>query len=372
VTDLLAEPPTGESPELASEELRELLCEGRQQGYLAAEAIQAVLAELELSAEQSEAVCAICAELGIEIIEGEQDAPGEIPGAIAEAETMAELDLSLTTASSDPLHLYVKGIGKVSLLSAEEEVALAKRAEGGDLAAKERLIEANLRLVVSIAKRYLGRGLSLLDLIQEGNLGLMRAVEKFDYRRGFKFSTYATWWIRQAVTRALADQARTIRIPVHMVEATNKLLRVQRQLLCERNREPSPEEMAAALGVGPQKVREMLRMIQPPISLESPIGEQGDSRLGDFIEDEDAPRPPEAAIESLRKGELAALLGMLSRRERAILELRFGLAGEPPRTLEEVGRQFGVGRERIRQLENKTMARLRTCRDAQHLRDYLD
>ena len=372
VTDLLAEPPTGESPELASEELRELLCEGRQQGYLAAEAIQAVLAELELSAEQSEAVCAICAELGIEIIEGEQNAPGEIPGAIAEAETMAELDLSLTTASSDPLHLYVKGIGKVSLLSAEEEVALAKRAEGGDLAAKERLIEANLRLVVSIAKRYLGRGLSLLDLIQEGNLGLMRAVEKFDYRRGFKFSTYATWWIRQAVTRALADQARTIRIPVHMVEASNRLLRVQRQLLCERNREPSPEEMAAALGITAQKVREMLRMIQPPISLESPIGEQGDSQLGDFIEDEAAARPPEAAIESLRKDELAALLGMLSRRERAILELRFGLAGEPPRTLEEVGRQFGVSRERIRQLENKTMARLRTCRDAQHLRDYLD
>jgi RNA polymerase primary sigma factor len=371
-SELSEEGRPAEGIELASEEVRELLADGRRAGYLPAEEIHELLAELELSAEQSEAVLVLCADLGIEIIEGGEDASSQTPGAIAEAETAAELDLSLKALSSDPVRLYLHQISQVPLLSAAEEVALATRMERGDLEAKRRLIEANLRLVVSIAKRYMGRGLSLLDLIQEGNLGLMRAVEKFDYRRGFKFSTYATWWIRQAVTRALADQARTIRIPVHMVEASNRLLRVQRQLLFELNREPSPEEMAATLGITAQKVRAMLRMIQPPISLESPVGEQGDAQLGDLIEDEDAARPPEAAIESLRKDELAALLGLLSRRERAILELRFGLAGEPPRTLEEVGRQFGVSRERIRQLENKTIASLRTHHDAQHLRVYLD
>jgi RNA polymerase primary sigma factor len=268
--------------------------------------------------------------------------------------------------------MYLGEIAKVPLLTAAEEVALAQRIECHDMEAKRKLIEANLRLVVSIAKRHVGRGLPFLDLIQEGNLGLIRAVEKFDYRRGFKFSTYATWWIRQAVTRGLADQARTIRIPVHMVDAINKLLHVQRQLLCERDCEPTPEEMAAVLGIGSEKVRQMLSITQPPVSLESPIGEQGDSQLGDFIEDETAAHPLEVAIESTRKDELAALLSVLSVRERAIIELRFGLTGERPRTLAEIGQHFGLTRERIRQLEIKTITKLRTCRDAQQLRAYLD
>jgi RNA polymerase primary sigma factor len=325
-----------------------------------------VLSELELTAEQSDTVFAICADLGIEIIEGGEGASCEVH------DTTAELDLSFGTPSSDPLHLYIEGIGKVALLTADEEVALAKRSERHDMEAKGRLIEANLRLVVSIAKRYLGRGLPFLDLIQEGNLGLMRAVEKFDYRKGYKFSTYATWWIRQAVTRGLADQARTIRIPVHMVETVGKLIRVQRQLLQEMSAEPTPEQVAAKMGTTPQKVRDMLRIIQLPVSLESPIGEEEDSELSDVIADEDAAQPLEKAIEGMRRTELAALLGMLSRRERTILELRFGLAGKHPHTLEELGERFGVSREWIRQLEHKTMAKLRTFHDTQHLRAYLD
>ena len=268
--------------------------------------------------------------------------------------------------------MYLREIGKVALLSAAEEVALAKRIERHDMEAKRRLIEANLRLVVSIAKRYVGRGLPFLDLIQEGNLGLMRAVEKFDYRRGYKFSTYATWWIRQAVTRGLADQARTIRLPVHMGEMINRLMRVQRQLLVELHCEPSPEQIAAEMGTTPQKVREILKISQAPVSLESPIGEEGDAQLGDFIEDEETIAPPEAVSEILQKEELDAVLGTLTHRERKIIELRFGLKGEHPRTLEEVGQRFGVTRERIRQIEAKTLAKLKSYRESKRLRDFLD
>jgi RNA polymerase primary sigma factor len=276
------------------------------------------------------------------------------------------------TPTNDPVRMYLKEIGKVPLLTAEEEVALAKRIERHDMDAKCRLIEANLRLVVSIAKRYVGRGMLFLDLIQEGNLGLIRAVEKFDYRKGYKFSTYATWWIRQAITRAIADQARTIRIPVHMVETINKLIRVQRQLLQEMNCEPTPEQIAQEMGTTPQKVREILKISQEPVSLETPIGEEEDSQLGDFIEDEDATMPVEAVSEIMQKEELNAVLNQLTHRERKVVELRFGLKGEHPRTLEEVGQKFGVTRERIRQIEAKTLAKLKSYREAQRLRDFLE
>jgi RNA polymerase primary sigma factor len=268
--------------------------------------------------------------------------------------------------------MYFREMGRVPLLTAEEEVSLAKRIERRDMDAKRKLTEANLRLVVSIARRHMGRGMPLLDLIQEGNLGLMRAVEKFDYRRGFKFSTYATWWIRQAVTRALADQARTIRIPVHMVENINKLVRVQRQLLQDSGREPTPEEIATEMGTTPERVREILKISQEPVSLETPIGEEDDSQLGDFIEDEDAIMPVEAVSEIMQKEELGRVLGTLTHRERKVIELRFGLRGEHPRTLEEVGQKFGVTRERIRQIEAKTLAKLKSYRESQRLRNYLD
>ena len=289
-----------------------------------------------------------------------------------EEEIVTKLDLSVKTPTNDPVRMYLKEIGKVPLLTADEEVSLAKRIEHRDMEAKRRLIEANLRLVVSIAKRYVGRGMLFLDLIQEGNLGLIRAVEKFDYRKGFKFSTYATWWIRQAITRAIADQARTIRIPVHMVETINRLIRVQRQLLQDIGREPTPEEIAAEMGTTPQKVREILKISQDPVSLETPIGEEEDSQLGDFIEDEDAIMPLEAVSEIMQKEELDNVLGTLTHRERKVIELRFGLKGEHPRTLEEVGQKFGVTRERIRQIEAKTLAKLKAYRDSQRLRDFLE
>jgi RNA polymerase primary sigma factor len=371
LTDSLAGAQAEELSELVGEEFGELLREGTRQGYLAGTAIRALMAELEASVEQGAAVTALCDELGIDIIE-DKDRLAEEPAAVAAAEAPAALDFSLEAPSSDLVRLYIKGIGKVRLLSAEEEVALAKCMEHGDVAARQRLVEANLRLVVSIAKRYQGRGLPLLDLIQEGNLGLMRAVEKFDYRRGFKFSTYATWWIRQAITRGLADQARTIRIPVHMTETIGKLLRMERELLRELDREPTPEELAAAMGSTPQKVREMFKMIQPTISLESPIGEEGESQLGEIVADEDASRPPEAAIERMQHQEIAALLDMLPLRERGILELRFGLTDTGPRTLDEIGRQFGLHRERIRQIEHKTIAKLSALRATQQLRVYLE
>jgi len=272
----------------------------------------------------------------------------------------------------DPVKMYLKEIGKVPLLTGEEEIELAKKVEEGDAEAKKKLAESNLRLVVSIAKRYVGRGMLFLDLIQEGNLGLIKAVEKFDYRKGYKFSTYATWWIRQAITRAIADQARTIRIPVHMVETINKLIRVSRQLVQDLGRDPSPEEIAEEMELPVEKVREIMKIAQEPISLETPIGEEADSHLGDFIEDEDAPAPAEAAAFALLKEQLDSVLDTLTTREKKVLRLRFGIEDGRPRTLEEVGKEFGVTRERIRQIEAKALRKLRHPSRSKKLRDYLD
>ena len=285
-----------------------------------------------------------------------------------------KIDLSVPDGVSieDPVRMYLKEIGKVPLLSAEEEIELAKRMELGDQEAKKRLAEANLRLVVSIAKRYVGRGMLFLDLIQEGNLGLIKAVEKFDYRKGYKFSTYATWWIRQAITRAIADQARTIRIPVHMVETINKLIRVSRQLLQELGREPTPEEIAAEMNMPVERVREMLKISQEPVSLETPIGEEEDSHLGDFIQDDNVPVPADAAAFTLLKEQLEEVLGTLTEREQKVLTLRFGLEDGRARTLEEVGREFNVTRERIRQIEAKALRKLRHPSRSRKLKDYLE
>lgn len=284
------------------------------------------------------------------------------------------IDLSVPDGVSieDPVRMYLKEIGKVPLLSAEEEIELAKRMELGDQEAKKRLAEANLRLVVSIAKRYVGRGMLFLDLIQEGNLGLIKAVEKFDYRKGYKFSTYATWWIRQAITRAIADQARTIRIPVHMVETINKLIRVSRQLLQELGREPSPEEIAEEMNMPVERVREILKISQEPVSLETPIGEEEDSHLGDFIQDDNVPVPADAAAFTLLKEQLEEVLGTLTEREQKVLQLRFGLSDGRARTLEEVGKEFNVTRERIRQIEAKALRKLRHPSRSRKLKDYLD
>ena len=285
-----------------------------------------------------------------------------------------KIDLSVPEGVSieDPVRMYLKEIGKVPLLSAEEEIELAKRMENGDEAAKKRLAEANLRLVVSIAKRYVGRGMLFLDLIQEGNLGLIKAVEKFDYRKGYKFSTYATWWIRQAITRAIADQARTIRIPVHMVETINKLIRVSRQLLQELGREPTPEEIAAEMNMPVERVREILKISQEPVSLETPIGEEEDSHLGDFIQDDNVPVPADAAAFTLLKEQLEEVLGTLTEREQKVLTLRFGLEDGRARTLEEVGKEFNVTRERIRQIEAKALRKLRHPSRSRKLKDYLE
>lgn len=287
---------------------------------------------------------------------------------------MEKIDLSVPDGISieDPVRMYLKEIGKVPLLSAEEEIDLAKRMADGDEEAKKRLAEANLRLVVSIAKRYVGRGMLFLDLIQEGNLGLIKAVEKFDYQKGFKFSTYATWWIRQAITRAIADQARTIRIPVHMVETINKLIRVSRQLLQELGREPSPEEIAEEMDIPVERVREILKISQEPVSLETPIGEEEDSHLGDFIQDENVPVPADAAAFTLLKEQLDEVLGTLTEREQKVLRLRFGLDDSRARTLEEVGKEFNVTRERIRQIEAKALRKLRHPSRSRKLKDYLD
>ena len=285
-----------------------------------------------------------------------------------------KIDLSVPEGVSieDPVRMYLKEIGKVSLLTADEEIELAKRMEQGDEDAKKRLAEANLRLVVSIAKRYVGRGMLFLDLIQEGNLGLIKAVEKFDYRKGYKFSTYATWWIRQAITRAIADQARTIRIPVHMVETINKLIRVSRQLLQELGREPQPEEIAAEMNMPVERVREILKISQEPVSLETPIGEEEDSHLGDFIQDDNVPVPADAAAFTLLKEQLIEVLGTLTEREQKVLRLRFGLDDGRARTLEEVGKEFNVTRERIRQIEAKALRKLRHPSRSRKLKDYLD
>ena len=354
--------------ELASEELDDLIAEGLEQGYLASERVRGLLVELDVAPGQSDAVLALLAELGIELLES----PSQAASPSTELAVESELDLSLAAPNADPVRIYLREIGSVALLSADEEIALAKRAEGGDTEAKARLIEANLRLVVSIAKRYLGRGLPLLDLTQEGNLGLMRAVEKFDYRKGFKFSTYATWWIRQAITRALADQARTIRLPVHMVDSIGQLLTIQRHLLQELGREPSAAEIAAMADSTPHRVRETLRLGQDTLSLESPMGEEGELHLGDTIVDKDAVPPIVAVSEILRRAQLRRLLDILPARERQVIELRFGLTDGTPRTLDEVASKFGVTRERIRQIEVKTLAKLKSYRDSQSLQDLLD
>jgi RNA polymerase primary sigma factor len=345
------------------DELKQLVDIGQERGFLLIGEVAAALVEVEISKEQIEDFHAYLVEHGIELHESE----GRIAEKAVEGEKL-EIDLTVEP-SLDSLRLYLREIGRVPLLSASQEIDLAKRIEKGDMRAKRQMIEANLRLVVSIAKGYLGRGLTFLDLIQEGSLGLIRAVEKFDYHKGFKFSTYATWWIRQAVTRAIADKARTIRIPVHMVEKLNKVVHTERQLVQRLGREPSVEEIAEQVDMTADEVRDILKMSQMPISLEKPIGEEGDSSFGDFVEDEFAPSPFHIATTTLRREDVERALNSLPRREREVIELRFGLNGEKPRTLEEVGQIFGVTRERIRQIENTTLKRLESLPEAQALRD---
>jgi len=348
--------------------LLELIDKGKQKGMLTYKEIMDAFEEIEIEPEQIEKVYETLENLGIDIV-------GDIEAEMEEIQlTEEDLDISVPEGISidDPVRMYLKEIGKVPLLSADEEIELAQRMEKGDAEAKKRLAEANLRLVVSIAKRYVGRGMLFLDLIQEGNLGLIKAVEKFDYRKGYKFSTYATWWIRQAITRAIADQARTIRIPVHMVETINKLIRVSRQLLQELGKEPQPEEIAKEMNMPVEKVREIMKISQEPVSLETPIGEEEDSHLGDFIPDDDAPAPSEAAAFTLLKEQLIDVLDTLTPREEKVLRLRFGLDDGRARTLEEVGKEFNVTRERIRQIEAKALRKLRHPSRSKKLKDYLD
>jgi RNA polymerase primary sigma factor len=364
--------------------VKELIQRGKKNGCLTYAEIMLTLQGVEMTPEQIDEVYEQLSTLGIDVLPDAGDISALENGSDAEHpeaqtdeeehEAEAEIDLSVPegVGIDDPVRMYLKEIGRVPLLSAQEEVDLAQKMENGDEEAKRRLAEANLRLVVSIAKRYVGRGMLFLDLIQEGNLGLIKAVEKFDYRKGYKFSTYATWWIRQAITRAIADQARTIRIPVHMVETINKLIRVSRQLLQELGREPIPEEIAADMDIPVERVREILKIAQEPVSLETPIGEEEDSHLGDFIEDEDAPAPAEAASFILLKEQLEEVLETLTPREEKVLRLRFGLDDGRARTLEEVGQEFGVTRERIRQIEAKALRKLRHPSRSRKLKDYLD
>jgi RNA polymerase primary sigma factor len=351
------------------EELHKLVETGKEKGFLTYDEIVTGLEEVELTKEQLEDFTTYLIDHGVELVEGEQHKalPHEQP-LVEEEKNSPKLDLTVEP-SLDSLRLYLREIGRVPLLTADQEVYLAKRIERGDMGAKSQMIEANLRLVVSIAKGYLGRGLTFLDLIQEGSLGLIRAVEKFDYRKGFKFSTYATWWIRQAVTRAIADKARTIRIPVHMVEKLNKVVHIERQLVQRLGREPLPEEIAEELDMGTDEVREILRMAQHPISLEKPIGEEEDSELGDFVEDQEAESPFDSASITLRRSDIENALASLPARERRVIELRYGLDGSQPCTLEEVGKAFGVTRERIRQIENNTLKKLESLPEAQGLKD---
>ncbi|MDY5211537.1 RNA polymerase sigma factor RpoD [Intestinibacter sp.] len=371
-----------------------LIDKGKKQGSLTLSEIMEAFSETELDKDQVENLYETLGNLGIEIIEDKtQKADVDFSDndndlmvddnfdGVSDDELkkeddveMDKIDLSLPKGISidDPVRMYLKEIGKIPLLKPHEEIEYAKRMMEGDEIAKQRLVEANLRLVVSIAKRYVGRGMLFLDLIQEGNLGLIKAVEKFDYERGFKFSTYATWWIRQAITRAIADQARTIRIPVHMVETINKLIRVSRQLLQELGRDPKPEEIAKEMDLSEEKVREIMKIAQDPVSLETPIGEEEDSHLGDFIPDEDALAPAEAAAYSLLKDQIEEVLGSLNEREQKVLKLRFGLEDGRARTLEEVGKEFDVTRERIRQIEAKALRKLRHPSRSKKLRDYLD
>jgi RNA polymerase primary sigma factor len=353
------------------DELHKLVNEGQEKGFLTYDEIVGGLEEVDLTKEQIEDFYTYLIDHGVELVEGveHKTPPHEQPALAEDAKTAApKLDLTVEP-SLDSLRLYLREIGKVPLLTADQEVHLAKRIERGDMAAKTQMIEANLRLVVSIAKGYLGRGLSFLDLIQEGSLGLIRAVEKFDYRKGFKFSTYATWWIRQAVTRAIADKARTIRIPVHMVEKLNKVVHIERQLVQRLGREPTPEEIAEELEITTEEVREILRMAQLPVSLEKPIGEEEESELGDFVQDDQAESPFDSASLNLRREDIDRTLDALPDRERKVIEMRFGLDGDQPRTLEEVGRAFGVTRERIRQIENNTLKKLESLPEAQGLKE---
>jgi RNA polymerase primary sigma factor len=383
---------------LQVDEVRELLARGKEAGFLSSEDITFALATADLSAEQMEQVLSYLNDEGIEVLESTNEE--EDDDLRAEALARKEEELAAKSAGTgDPVKMYLKSIGRVPLLTAIEEVELSKKVEAGLFAAeklgtekklspplrrelehivtegqvaKDKLVEANLRLVVSIAKRYVGRGMLFLDVIQEGNLGLIRAVEKFDYTKGYKFSTYATWWIRQAITRAIADQARTIRIPVHMVETINKVVRVQRQLLQDLGREPTMEEIGKEVDLAAEKVEEVLKIAQDPVSLETPIGEEGDSHLGDFIEDSDAVVPVDAASFIMMQEQLESVLHSLTDREKKVVQLRFGLTDGHPRTLEEVGREFGVTRERIRQIESKTLSKLRHPSRSQKLRDYLE
>ncbi|MBQ1216210.1 MAG: RNA polymerase sigma factor RpoD [Firmicutes bacterium] len=368
--------------EKKTEYVRELLDKAKRKGTITFQEITDQLGEVELDKNEMDDIYDALASNGIEIVSEVE--PDDLE--IAELEHDDDHDFHMShdvdlesdagllkgIAVDDPVRMYLKEIGKVPLLSAEEEIELAKRMEQGDEAAKQRLCEANLRLVVSIAKRYVGRGMLFLDLIQEGNLGLIKAVDKFDWRKGYKFSTYATWWIRQAITRSIADQARTIRIPVHMVETINKLIRISRQLLQEYGREPLPEEIAREMDISEDKVREIMKIAQEPVSLETPIGEEEDSHLGDFIPDDDVPAPAEAAAFSMLKEQLVEVLDTLTEREQKVLRLRFGLDDGRARTLEEVGKTFDVTRERIRQIEAKALRKLRHPSRSKKLKDYLE
>lgn len=372
----------GKSKIASIESVKKLIEKGKKDGFLTYNEIMETLDDVQLDADQIEEVYQLFEDIGIDVVGDKTDDDVELEDAnIDDLEKIDKFDeeyedddLSMLkgVAVDDPVRMYLKEIGKIPLLTSEEEIELAKRMQEGDEEAKKKLAEANLRLVVSIAKRYVGRGMLFLDLIQEGNLGLMKAVEKFDYRKGFKFSTYATWWIRQAITRAIADQARTIRIPVHMVETINKLVRVQRQLVQELGRDPSPEEIAKEMGMEVEKVREIMKIAQEPVSLETPIGEEEDSHLGDFIPDDDVLAPAEAATYTMLREQLIDVLDTLTPREQKVLRLRFGLDDGRARTLEEVGKEFDVTRERIRQIEAKALRKLRHPSRSKKLKDFLE
>jgi RNA polymerase primary sigma factor len=361
-------------PEYRISEVKSLINKGRAEGHISIEEITENLSELDLTKEQVENIFNVFDKLDIDVVDEKEEDLIESLEKKAEKKLKKDKKLGLNIKSSvnDPVRMYLKEIGKVRLLTASEEVRLAKRVEAGDDAAKQILVESNLRLVVSIAKKYVGRGMLFLDLIQEGNLGLMKAVEKFDYRKGFKFSTYATWWIRQGITRAISDQARTIRVPVHMVENINKIIRVQRRLLQQLGRDPSTKEISQKSGFSPDKVREIIKISQHPVSFETPIGDEGDSQLGDFIEDSEVEKPADAVSFSMLQDQLQKTLDTLTDREKRIIQLRFGLKDGHPRTLEEVGREFKVTRERIRQIEFKTLCKLRNSKVSRKLKNFLE
>ncbi len=364
-----AEAPSEQKLFETKKEIKKLISKGKEQGFVTQQEILGAVPELEEYVEAVDDLYSRLADMGIEVLDAKEKLIWEEDE--DEDDNTKEKEDDLSHISDDSVKMYLREIGRIPLLKAPEEVELAKKIEKGDSAASRKLAEANLRLVVSIAKKYIGRGLDLIDLIQEGNTGLLRAVEKFDYKKGYKFSTYATWWIRQAITRAIADQARTIRIPVHMVETINKLMRVQRRLVQDLGREPLPEEIAAEMEIDVSKVRHILKISQETVSLEAPVGEEEDSRLGDFIEDEESLSPHEAATYQLLRGHIQDVLMYLSPREHKILKMRFGLEDGRSHTLEEVGQEFGVTRERIRQIEAKALAKLRRHRESKKLKDYL-